>query len=409
MKILNKTFSIRWKIVLIVLFSVVALILLVYVFSETIISKSYLKIEKDKLEQNIERVNDSVENISSELTVKLTDWAFWDDTYQYMIDKSSEYEESNLDNVAFLSLKINAMVFVDAQGEIIYKKMVDLNTVEEVSSENLASHILSNKKLTTHVENTSLAQGLIVLPEGAMFISSRPVLRTTGDGPIQGSLIFAKFIDQEMVDRIGQLTHLSLELYNISDTSIPEDVALVKSNLRGSGEKYYVNPLSKDSIAGYKILSDIYGDPVFILKINEPRQIYSQGKVTLFYFLTIASILFILFGFFIVLLFDKFIISRFFKLSKEIRHIGDTNNFKERVTEENDDEIGVLENSINKMLDALDSSQESEASSINELQVKDEKLNEKLKELEKVNSLMVNRELKMIELKDEIEKLKLKP
>lgn len=406
MQIHDKTFSIRWKIVLIVLAAVVALVSLVYIFSETIISKSYLQIEKDAILKNIDRVDDSVKNISAELTTKLTDWAYWDDTYNYVIDKNREYEESNLNNIALFSLNINAIAFVDSSGKVIYAKVIDLDTMSEVPNDSLVEHIQSHPILTSHTDDSSFVEGIVSTPEGPMFLSSRPILRTTREGPIRGSLIFAKYINSQTVDSIGRLTHLSIKFYDFKQTSVPAHVSQAKSVLVAGGQDAYTTPLSEELVAGFKILKDIYNQPVFIIKIEEPRYIFAQGKSTLFYFIGITVVLLVLFGCTLIFLLEKFIVSRLFKLSREVRHIGKTNSFKERVTENQKDEIWVLQSSINKMLDALLMSQNAEEESNQQLKIEDEQLSQKITELERVNKLMIDRELKMIELKDEIKKLR---
>src|SRR5688572_25817570 len=144
MNIFTKILSIRLKIVLMVVLNIVALILCVYIVSETIISKSYSKIEQDQTITNIQRANDAIESISTELTVKLTDWAYWDDTYQYMQDQNTDYSDANLQDITLFNLNMNAMLFVSNENEIVFKRAIDLETVEEISSESIGEHVLAN-------------------------------------------------------------------------------------------------------------------------------------------------------------------------------------------------------------------------------------------------------------------------
>ncbi len=86
------------------------------------------------------------------------------------------------------------------------------------------------------------------------------------------------------------------------------------------------------------------------------------------------------------------------------------NNFDYSIIIKSNDEIGRLANSFNRMTTDLKQSKnklEAYSQSL-ELQVADRvrEINEKLIELEELNKFMVGRELKMVELKDEIAKLK---
>jgi len=70
------------------------------------------------------------------------------------------------------------------------------------------------------------------------------------------------------------------------------------------------------------------------------------------------------------------------------------------------DEFSEVADNINKMLVGISKSQESLRESDNALQKEKEALNKKVLELERFNQLTIGRELKMIELKKEIEQLK---
>jgi methyl-accepting chemotaxis protein len=72
------------------------------------------------------------------------------------------------------------------------------------------------------------------------------------------------------------------------------------------------------------------------------------------------------------------------------------------------DEIGSLTSSIYTMIDTLTAMITQEKKTGEEMRKASESLHEKNSELEKMNSIMLGRELKMIELKKEIEELKSK-
>lgn len=407
MDILQKTFSIKLKVAIMLLFNVIILVFFIYIISVTIISKSYLSIEKKAVVQDIQRVNDAIENRYVQLTVKLTDWASWDDSYQFMQDKNKDYIKSNIQNTSLSNLKINAMVFVDIRNVIFFNKIVDFTNNQEISLESLISHIKFNNKLTIHEDTDNTVAGIIMLPEGPFLISSKPILTTNNEGPIRGSLIFGKFLDDSIVNEIEELTYFSIKLYDLNSFSLPEDVLFAKTQLL-NGEVYVVNPISKDQIAGYKILNDIYGKPVLISKVDLPRPVYNQGLFTIKFFIITASILIILFGISIVFLLQRLVISRLVVLDKEVEKISTTGDLSFRVKEGVRDEVGTLAVTINQMLEALHIAKTNEQKATENIKTVSVDLQKHLQQTEKMNGLMVSRELKMIELKKEIEELKSK-
>jgi HAMP domain-containing protein len=81
-------------------------------------------------------------------------------------------------------------------------------------------------------------------------------------------------------------------------------------------------------------------------------------------------------------------------------------NFQVRLKDTSHDELGELATSFNQMTQKLQEVNEQNKKSTEELNNKSEELSQKMAETERINKLMMGRELKMIELKKEIEELK---
>lgn len=109
------------------------------------------------------------------------------------------------------------------------------------------------------------------------------------------------------------------------------------------------------------------------------------------------------------LLFSRMIISPILKLKNASKMVS-SGNMNIKVDIEREDEIGELADYFNIMIDSLKKTQKELKEYSEQLEGRVEKrtheLQEKLEELEKFNELAVDRELKMVKLKNEIENLK---
>lgn len=54
------------------------------------------------------------------------DWAVWDNSYQFMIDKNPEYIKANLSEDTLNNLKINIMSFIDNKGNLVHGRGYDM-------------------------------------------------------------------------------------------------------------------------------------------------------------------------------------------------------------------------------------------------------------------------------------------
>ena len=398
-------FSIRLKIILIILLIISIIIGFFYFVSKKVILESFISLEKDQIETNLKRVDFSFQNAISELNVKLGDWAVWDDSYNFIKDKNEEFIKSNLTNVAFTTLKINTMFFVNKEDEIIFSKMIDLDTEEYIPLDELSSFITKNINLFKFTDLEGSFSGVISLREGNLIFVSRPILTSEGEGPIAGFMLFGKFINKDFLDSINLVTQQTVDIYPYNSSLEIDDLILAKSNL-SKEKKYFVNPLDENNIGGYLLLYDVFNNPVSILKIIYDRDIYIEGQKTLSVFSLITVFSMIFFGFIIILFFEFLVISRILKLKKNILNISREETFKSRIKVENDDEFGELAFSINNMLDQIEISKEKEIFASEKEKMTNEKLKEKLLETSNLNKIMVGREMEMIKLKEEISKLK---
>ncbi|MFZ2886514.1 MAG: CHASE4 domain-containing protein [Minisyncoccia bacterium] len=395
--------SIRSKIILIVLLCTLILIGAMVGISMQVLSKSYADIERTYLIRNLDRADDAIQNSVTQLGIKLKDWAYWDDTYEFIVDLNEDYAQANLQNNALGNLFINAMVFTDTRGEILVTRAASFVDLSDIDPTSINAYVTAHRDVLPHANGDKELGGIILLPEGpALFVAST-ILPTNTEGPSRGSMMFVKYIDDVFVQEIGELTHLSVSLFPYDATSLPSDVIEAKGAL-SNGQVNVILP-SADTISAYKIVNDIDGDPILILRVEVQRDIWEQGKTTLYTFMLIAGGAVFLFGVIILFLIEWYLLSRLVTLEREVGAIGELKDPTKRVSEGAEDELGKVSRTINRMLTAVASAEEIERAANQKVLASGKQLTNQLEEIKKMNNLMVDRELKMIELKKRITEL----
>ncbi|MDO8269420.1 MAG: CHASE4 domain-containing protein [Candidatus Levybacteria bacterium] len=386
--------SVRLKIISITVLVISLFGATIYFVGSKVLIKNYLEIEKESVIKNLERVNDAIVSITSQLDVKIADWATWDDTYKFVRDKNKAYIKSNLTSVSLQNLKIDGMYFYNTKRKLIYS---NISENESIASKSVEMYFSSHPDIITHNTLDSSKTGIISLPEGNLFIASKPILTSEGEGPVGGTLVFIKQFGKEEIKSLSKLTHISVNIFPY-DSLLPDDI-IAKKNLSLTN-KYFVNVRSIDVINGYSYIYDLNGRPILILETDFPRTIFKQGQKTTLTFMAIAGIFSTIFGIFLILLIEKLIILRFTKLGSQARDIGESHDLSKRISVDGKDEIAKLGQSINKMLEDLKNSEDEREKALSKNEEMGKKLKEHVEELEKFNQLMVGRELKMIELKE---------
>ncbi|VVB72970.1 Methanogenesis regulatory histidine kinase FilI [uncultured archaeon] len=344
--------SIREKTLLSIVITILFLFLLIYGTSETLLLGSFANLEENLVLQNVNRAKLALSSDIDQINSTLGDWAPWNATYTFINDRNQKYIDQNLNIESLANLRLNLILFLDPSGKLVFAKAVDLQAGKELPiPPNLLSNLFSKGSLICHNES-DMFKGIVLLPEGPLLISSQPILTSTWQGPVRGTLIMGRYFDSEL-EHLSELTQLPLFSRRIDDANLPTDFAAAQSHL--SIEKpVLIKSLSQDSIAGYALIKDVYGDPSLIIRVNMPRDIYQQGRSTIYRFY-----LFILFiGLSItalsLLLLDKNVLSRIGRLGLNVRNIGLCGDISPRVQVDGDDEISSLAAMINEMLDRID-------------------------------------------------------
>jgi|WetSurMetagenome_2_1015567.scaffolds.fasta_scaffold04918_4 signal transduction histidine kinase/sensor domain CHASE-containing protein len=366
--------------------------------------------EKKYVETSIADTESICKSYSDTLSSRLKDWAWWDDTYQYVQDKNSDYEDSNLGPNSISQVQVDMMVFLNLKGEIVRAVEIDPEKVVEIPfSSSFASFLQKNKDKFIAKNTGSKYSGITVLPEGPLIFSSMSILKSNGEGPLVGSLVFGTHFDKRILDYISNITHLNTQAHVYSDKNIPPDFELAKKMFGKS--LYFVNPLSSSLAGGYLLVKDEAGSPGLIIRIDMSRNTFNQGiqAMTMMFFLIVFVVCISIVTFYILL--NKFVISKIIKLNSDVSKVRENKDVELRISlpggdSNSKDEVYILAKNINSTIDELAEIKSQEKEESDQLKIKIEEFEKKNKELEDSQRAIVNVLDDTKQLEEELEKEK---
>jgi PAS domain S-box-containing protein len=349
--------TLRKKTLIIVSVTIIGLVIAQFAIQQFILADSFTDLEEQDTHKNVERIRDALLNDISNLKLYCYDWSSWDDTYIFIDDNNEEYIESNLVDNTFPRLNINLMMYVNSTGDIVIAKAYDLQNEKEIPlPEGLPEYLSNNHMLITHQDTSSKIGGIILLPEGPMLVASTPIITSEAEGPIRGTLIMGRFLNSAVIEHLASITHLSLTMHQLDDPRMPPDFQEAKS-LLSEETPIRVWPLNDTSVAGYILLNDVHEKPILILRTDMPRGIHEQGQNTVNYIFLSLLMTGLIFGAMTTGHLEKSVLSRLSRLSIDVSDIGKRGDHSGRVSMVGEDELSSLSDEINRMLEALEQSQ----------------------------------------------------
>lgn len=331
------------------------LISALYLISSTILLGSLAQAEKESSHQTVEGVlnilNQHEENFSS----RFNDWSAWDDTYDFIKDGNKRYIESNLVPAQLANLKVNLILFIHNSGRLVFGSAFDLKSkqIKPIPQE-IKKHLSPNSLLINHQNINDKLSGILVLKEGPIMIASQPILTSEGAGPVRGTVIFGRYLNDENIGKLSEISRLPLMIKKYNDEVMPTDFKIARSFLSNQ-TPIWVNPLNQQTMGGYTILKDIYGQPALLLRVAIPRTSYQQAQISQRYLIISLLLVGIVFSGVTLLFLEKLVLTRLTSLSRDVKNIGSTGDLSRRVLVLGKDELSSLGESINWMVTTLES------------------------------------------------------
>lgn len=318
----------------------------------------FLRLEAQHVEMHIHQVRNILESDLDALWRLGADWAWWDDTYAFIEDGNEDYIESNLIPETFSTLRVDSMLFVDQQGDVVFggayqeadQTVIPLSTVEEDRLLRLQLPAAESQEVTSR-------QGILLLPTGPAFVVVLPILTSEKSYPSRGTMIWSRELDADEVQRLMQIVQLPITIHGFHADSLALDLETARAALF-SESPFYSQPVDDGNVAGYSLMNGIEGEPALIVKVVLPRDIVHEGEI-IFGFLVLSTlVLGTIMSITTLGLLERAVLTRIFGLTREIQQISETSDSSVLVTVAGGDEIADLARSINAMLDGLRRSQE---------------------------------------------------
>jgi PAS domain S-box-containing protein len=352
--------KLRPKLLLVFAATVAGGMVVLYFVSRDLLLSSFHQLEVEQMKQTVDYALNGLTHEYTALARTTNDYAYWDRTFNFMLAPQAgqgiadEFQNGTMDG-----LGLNLIVLRDPQGNIVYAKAYDADKRAEVPAPtDFLQQLFSRPELSLATISRSPLDGLLAFPDGVYVVCIRPILNSQRNGEPQGVLLAARKFDGDGPTRISDLTRTSLQFERVKGSSLPDDFQRSSKFLLQNPTEIAVYPIRNDRIGGYALVNDLFGDPLFVLRVDTPRPIYQRGRLSQFYLFAAAFIEAVFSSLVILFFLQRFVLSRLGGLSREVQSIGRRKAIAERVHLSGRDELASLAANINGMLAELERSQE---------------------------------------------------
>ncbi|HBV87404.1 MAG TPA: hypothetical protein DEF42_12300 [Desulfosporosinus sp.] len=355
--------KVRQKISLITIIGIVFIALTSIIFIRTLFINYAERTEETMVRQDFQRATSIIQREKSSLESTVTDWAYWDDTFNYLNGTNSEYVDVNLHDNTLTSLNLNYMGFFDIKGDTVFTKVYGIETVNENSLKEELLNILHMKgNYQNFLSSSKPLTGLLIISGQPLLISISPVTTSNKEAPNNGAIIFCKLIDQKFLNYLEDALKVTIKFETSQNPEIQE--VLQQEQQRVPFENTFLHiKKTTESVRSYSRLNNIFNEPEIILVLDTQRPLYNDGLAIINYTsLAFFVILLIITGLYLVCL-EFLLIRRIEKLNLFMNSVRTKKKMSKMISLPGNDEISNLAGSANNMLQELQSYYEEIATS----------------------------------------------
>ncbi len=324
---------------------------LIFFVARNALLEGYSSLEIDKTHIQIDSAVSLINEQTQQLNAMVSDNAHWDDMYQFALKQTPAFIEKNFPDATFTNARINAVLIVNNDGEIIFKKGIDYRNDRPWRIPDLLLQTTRKGDVLTDPTKDN-ESGLLWTPQGICIISAYDILTSNNKGPRRGRLIMVRLLDQALAQHIGKMLSTSISVEGMRD----DEIAFISPKL-ANNEKVVI-PLNNNHVGGFVLINTIEKDTKLVLSTIDDRKIFQQGKSSLNFLYWAAALAALLLAAFSWLI-DKLVITRIEHLNKHVKRIGESAATTGRINALiGNDELNSLAHGINGMLTRLDQSQQ---------------------------------------------------
>ena len=340
--------TLRRKTFFVVTTILILLLIFLFFLSRLILLNSFLQLEEETAQTNTERVLNTLTNELDQLSGTTADWSYWNDTYEFVQNKNQAYIEDNLQVETIVEIDLNFMIVVDNDGAVVLSKFVDLEEEDAIEAPFRPEAIVS-ALLPDTADLEAAVQSMMRVEGTAVMVASRHILTSINEGPIQGTLIFGRFLNEAKIERLSQTLNAPIVLHAIDGAEQSANLQPILETVQ-THQGIVVQPINDEITAGYTLIQDVQSQPIYLLEVRTPREIYRQGTAAFNYYIVSLAAVGLVFIIAVLLLLDRSVLSRLNQLSHSVEAIRQSGDLSIPIQISGHDELSELALATEEMI-----------------------------------------------------------
>jgi PAS domain S-box-containing protein len=347
--------SIRYRVALIMVIVVGTYAIIEFFVQHLVILPSFRESELEEAQEDLTRASGALQSEIENLDLFLFDWSAWDDTYAFVAAPNETYERANLIDLTFTQNRLNLIYFIDTTGKVVWGRAFDLEEEKPIEMDEFPARKWAvTHPLLQHPSTESRLTGVFLTKRGPILLSSRPIITSNNAGPIRGTMLMGRFLDDKMVHRLCEQAQVNMRVFPLNDENLSPEAQEALAGITKDSPVLF-RERGDSFLDVYGIVPGIGGEPAVLLRVEVARDIMARGREA-FRVMWLTTMILTLTSLAILLaLLQMAVVSPITKLTNHVTHVGATDGLTLLPAPGGRDEVGALAREFNHMVRRIQS------------------------------------------------------
>ncbi len=244
-----------------------------------VVMPGFAKLEQQEAIKDITRCTSSIEREFRHVEKLATDWALWDDLYQYVVDNNEPFVTSNFQWDTLLKTGIHLMYVINTEGDVVYSGCILPKTEEMVILQELPAKKFPADHYLLKVPNGANSfAGIFLTEKGPLLLAFHKLLTSVGEGPSRGILLVGRFLDDQLLRDFRRQAQVEFTVRDPLSAPFSETEKLLVGEL--SAGTQITEIVDDHTLLAYGLLTDLRHQPALLITAAIPRSIIARGRDT---------------------------------------------------------------------------------------------------------------------------------
>lgn len=342
------TIGLRLRIVFLLLLPLALLAALAQWVLQRDTERHLLVLEQTEAEGDFQRVRAAMDGQAQNISGVMRSWSNWSALYDHAVQPDPEFRQTELTPAALAVAQIDWLLLTDANGRITEQVEVPRGDGTSPIAHELGAQLA---RYQSYFESAGPEPhcGFIRAGMQLSLLCHTALRHSDGSGDFVGLVVVGRWIDPDMLVRLGRQTGQTLHL-GIATSGL--DARPVRPGQLFAEAEPAIERQG-DRLVMRTTAHNLLGLPVGELRVESPRRDMTAANERLAAARRLMVALVVLSGVLLVLLLDQLVVKRLARLRRELATVMAEGQWHGSVTQSGRDEIGDLAGFFNQLLDVV--------------------------------------------------------